>query len=64
MRAERSNGLNSAKRWVTVTVCSEDRNEEVQLFRGGRLGLASRSPIARSIRSYGGQLQSPPVTKK
>ena len=59
MRAERSNGL---KRRVVVTVMNEESPSAIRVYRGGRLGLASRLPDQHVFRPPQQQHPStPPV---
>lgn len=61
MKAERAQGI---KGQVVITLTNAEAREEVTLYRGGRLGLASHAPYGRHFKPIGQQLRSLPVTTR
>ena len=58
MKAEKAKGI---KGQVVITLNNAEASEEVKLYRGGRLGLASHAPCGRLFKPIGQQLRSLPV---
>ena len=49
---------------VVVTHSNAEAKEEVRLYRGGRLGLASRAPLGRFGKPTGQQFRSTPMVTR
>ena len=61
MKTEKARGI---KGQVVITLRNAEAREEVQLYRGGRLGLASHAPFGRFFKPIGQRLRSLPVAPR
>lgn len=57
MKSEKARGL---KGRVVITLSHDEATQEVRLYRGGRLGLASHAPYGHLFKPIGQQLRSMP----